>query len=221
MYTSGNYHKNDRFDYNLMYSTRQTDPTYAYKWVCEYGQPLNNTRYTDLPSFRSAVGQEIHGRWGDPLLDTTRLPGYPPNSRLLNLKIQTGSPTIDGGVLLPGLNDRYIGAAPDMGAYEWFPAGTEKEEGPGETQDRTFTVKASPNPSRGKVTFRYWLARPEPVVMEVFNVIGQGVGRLDLGRQETRYHELRWEVKGKRPGIYFYSLRAGGQRVTDKLLILD
>jgi hypothetical protein len=220
-YTSGNYHRNDRFDYDLMFSTRQTDPTYAYKWVCTYGDPLNNTRYTDLPNFRSTVGHEAHGRWGDPLLDTTRLPGYPPNSKLLDLKIQTGSPAIDGGILIPGLNDGYIGAAPDMGAYEWFPVGTEKGEDSGAPQNPSFRVSAYPNPSRGKVSFSYRLSRTGPVVLEVFNVTGQRVERLEFGPQAVGNHEFRWERKGTSPGIYFYSLRAGGQRAIHKVLILD
>jgi len=222
-YTSGNYHRNDRFDYDLMYSTRQTDPTYAYKWVCTYGDPLNNTRYTDLPSFRTTVGHEVHGRWGDPLLDTTRLPGYPPNSKLLNLRIQTNSPAIDGGILLPGLNNRYIGAAPDMGAYEWYPVGTEKGEDSGAPQDPSFRVRAYPNPSRGKVAFSYWLSRPGPVVMEVFNVAGQRVRRFELGRQAAGHHELEWDGfgPGPGPGVYFCLWTAGERRVAKKVVIVD
>ena len=118
MYTEDNYHKNDLFDYNLMYSTRQTDKTIAYKWVCDYDDPLNNTRYKNLSAFRSAVKQETNGKWGDPKLQTNLLKGYPKNSKLLDLRIKSGSPAIDSGVLIPGINDKYYGSAPDMGAYE-------------------------------------------------------------------------------------------------------
>jgi hypothetical protein len=118
MYTADNYHKNDLFDYNLMYSTRQTDRTYAYKWVCEYGDPLNNTRYENFTAFRSAVKQEKNGKWGDPKLRIDKLAGYPKNSKLLDLRIKSGSPAIDSGVLIPGINDKYYGSAPDIGAYE-------------------------------------------------------------------------------------------------------
>jgi hypothetical protein len=118
MYTEGDYYKNDVFDYDLMYSTRQTDKTTAYKWVCEYGDSLNNTRYADLAAFRAAVKQEKNGKWGDPKLLTTPLKGYPKNSKLLDLRLRSGSPAIDAGVLIPGINDEYSGKAPDIGAYE-------------------------------------------------------------------------------------------------------
>ncbi len=126
MYTEDNYHSNNVFDYDLMYSTRQTDRTIAYKWVCEYGDPLNNTRYADLPEFRAAVKQEMNGKWGDPLLRTTRLSGYPANSKLLDLSLLPGSPAIDSGVLIPGINDAYSGLAPDLGAQEWTPVAFER-----------------------------------------------------------------------------------------------
>ncbi|MEW6367814.1 MAG: right-handed parallel beta-helix repeat-containing protein [Acidobacteriota bacterium] len=124
MYTEDNYHKNDVFDYNLMYSTRQTDREVAYKWVCEYGDPLNNTRYETMAAFRAAVKQETHGKWANPRLRTNLLPGYPASSKLLDLRLKPGSPAIDAGVVIPGINDAYSGAAPDIGADETMPGRT-------------------------------------------------------------------------------------------------
>jgi hypothetical protein len=129
IYADDSYHSNNVFDYDLMYSTRQTDKTVAYKWVCEYGNPLNNSRYADLAAFRAAVGQETHGMWGDPLLRSTRLPGYPANSKLLDLSLRPGSPAIDSGVLIPGINGDFSGFAPDLGAQESAPAVPGPKEG--------------------------------------------------------------------------------------------
>lgn len=117
-YSPGSYHRDDVFDYNLMFTTRQTDKDTAFKWVADYDDPLNNTRYPDLASFRDAVDQEAHGIWGNPRLSTKALAGYPKDSKLLDLRIKTGSPAIDKGVTLPGINDGYKGAGPDIGAYE-------------------------------------------------------------------------------------------------------
>jgi hypothetical protein len=122
MYTEDNYHSNNAFDYDLMFSTRQTDKAVAYKWVCEYGAPLNNTRYADLAAFRVAVHQEANGMWGDPLLRTAKLTGYPASSKLLDLSLRPGSPAVDSGVVIPGINDGYSGLAPDLGALESVPA---------------------------------------------------------------------------------------------------
>lgn len=117
-YSPGSYHRDDTFDYNLMYSTRQTDSETAYKWVADYDDPLNNTRYPDLDSFRAAVNQEPNGIWGNPKLNTKALAGYPKSSKLLDLRIKSGSPAIDAGTVLPGINDGYKGTAPDIGAFE-------------------------------------------------------------------------------------------------------
>ena len=130
MYSEDNYHKNDVFDYNLMYSTRQTDKTVAYKWVCAYGDSLNNTRYNNLSAFKAAVKQEKNGKWGDPKLVTSLLKGYSKNSKLLDLKIQAGSPAIDAGVVIPGINDKYSGKGPDIGAYEKGTSGSGRKAAP-------------------------------------------------------------------------------------------
>ncbi|MBN2206177.1 MAG: right-handed parallel beta-helix repeat-containing protein [Candidatus Aminicenantes bacterium] len=127
LYTPDNYHKNDAFDSNLMFSTRQTDRTHAYKWVCGYGDALNNSRYATLSAFRAAVKQEKNGTWGDPKLVTTPLKGYPKNSKLLDLGLKSGSPAIDAGIVIPGINDAYAGKAPDIGARERTSTGAERE----------------------------------------------------------------------------------------------
>jgi hypothetical protein len=128
LYIEGNYHANNTFDYDLMYSTRQTDPAIAYKWVCQYGAALNNTPYDNLAGFRAAVKKELKGKWADPKLRTTPLSGYPLISKLIDLSLNAGSPAIDSAVIIPGINDSYIGSAPDIGAWEWTGSGAGREE---------------------------------------------------------------------------------------------
>jgi len=36
-----------------------------------------------------------------------------------DFRLKAGAPAIDAGVVLPGINDGYVGAAPDLGAYEY------------------------------------------------------------------------------------------------------
>ena len=36
-----------------------------------------------------------------------------------NFTLKAGAPAIDAGVVLPGINGGYVGAAPDLGAYEY------------------------------------------------------------------------------------------------------
>lgn len=66
--------------------------------------------YANLTAFRNATGFETNGRSGDP-----RFAGASSG----NYALLTGSPAIDAGIRFPGINDTFLGAAPDMGANEF------------------------------------------------------------------------------------------------------
>jgi hypothetical protein len=137
VYSGGTYHTNDCFDHDLMYSTREFDNPYVYKWVTYDGDSLNNTRYADLPSFQAAVGQEPNGRWGEPLLAAELLAGFPSSSKLLELSLGAGSAAVDGGTPIPGINDGFVGAAPDCGAFESGTPGDVNGSGAADALDLT------------------------------------------------------------------------------------
>ncbi len=57
------------------------------------------------------MGVFAHGpEFPDPAL-TERAPA--------DLRLRSGSAAVDAGLLIPGINDNYTGAAPDLGALEW------------------------------------------------------------------------------------------------------
>ena len=85
-------------DYNLWF---YTGSSYLVQWGTEY--------YSTLEEFQTAVGEELHGLTGDPLFV---------DAWGQDFRIQVGSPAIDAGVYIPGINDNYDGAAPDIGAFE-------------------------------------------------------------------------------------------------------
>jgi len=68
------------------------------------------TRYDTLGEFRAALGQEPNGLSAPPQLTSPASGNFEP---------QPGSPLIDAGVALAGINDDYAGAGPDVGAFEW------------------------------------------------------------------------------------------------------
>jgi len=68
------------------------------------------TRYDTLADYFSASGHCEHCLAGDPLF--TDFNGG-------NYTLTEPSPAIDQGALIPGVNDNFVGAAPDMGAYEY------------------------------------------------------------------------------------------------------
>jgi hypothetical protein len=85
-------------DGNAYYST---DPSRLVHW--------EGRNYTALAAWAAAVGQEPHGTGGAPLLIDPRGGNFEPGP---------GSPLLDRGLPLPGINDRYRGPAPDIGAVE-------------------------------------------------------------------------------------------------------
>ncbi len=85
------------FDHDLFHTVGAT----MFRW--------RGVNYPDLATLRTGTGFEASGRAGDPRF-VNRAGG--------DYSLQPGSPAIDAGVRLPGINDRYTGAAPDVGAYE-------------------------------------------------------------------------------------------------------
>jgi hypothetical protein len=79
-----------------------TDSAALFRW--------KNVNYASLSSLRSGTGFEVNGRAGDPLFVSAGTGDY---------SLRAGSPAIDGALRLPGINDSYRGAAPDMGAFEF------------------------------------------------------------------------------------------------------
>ncbi len=69
----------------------------------------DNTNYASLSDFSSATDQEVNGLSVDPGFADPAGGDY---------TLSSGSALIDKGVLIPGINHNYEGAAPDIGAFE-------------------------------------------------------------------------------------------------------
>lgn len=85
------------FDHDLLHPSGSV----IFRW--------KGVNYTSLSSLRSATGFELGGRTGDPLYANPAAGDY----TLLSL-----SPAVDAGLRIPGINDAFAGAAPDIGAHE-------------------------------------------------------------------------------------------------------
>ncbi len=70
----------------------------------------SGVNYNSLVQFSQAVGLEIHG--------VTNQPAFL-NPGLHDYYLPAGSPPIDKGVPIPGVNDDWVGSAPDLGALEY------------------------------------------------------------------------------------------------------
>jgi hypothetical protein len=73
----------------------------------------DGTRYATLAAFTAATGQEAHG--------LNVAPGFA-DVTSGDYTLDAFSDLIDAGLLIPGINDGYEGAAPDIGAFEFTPS---------------------------------------------------------------------------------------------------
>ncbi len=85
-------------DYDLLYST---DPTRFVRW--------QGTTYASLAALQSGLFQELNGRAAAPSLEAPYAGDFRPTAN---------SVAVDSGVIIAGINDAYVGAAPDIGAVE-------------------------------------------------------------------------------------------------------
>ncbi|MCD4759442.1 hypothetical protein K8R33_00970 [archaeon] len=90
---------NNDWDYNCLFTTR------SYSWIKWGG---NN--YLTPSEFYSATGNEEHGIKLNPLFE---------NVGSFDIQLDSGSPCVDSGVLIPNINDYSVGDGPDMGALEF------------------------------------------------------------------------------------------------------
>lgn len=85
-------------DYDCLFTTKAAP---VIRWA--------GVRYNSLGEFAAAVGEETHGLWSQPVF-------LDPAAR--DYSLPTNSVLIDKAMVIPGINDDYPGAAPDLGALE-------------------------------------------------------------------------------------------------------
>jgi hypothetical protein len=83
---------------------------------------LNNVRYQTVEEFAEDTGQMTHSVRVDWQVFVNAPPpsgqGTTVDPAAVDLGLRPGSAAIDGGILLPGINDGFTGRAPDLGCYE-------------------------------------------------------------------------------------------------------
>lgn len=78
----------------------------------------------------------------------------------------------------------------------------------GKTREKKpFTVQVKPNPASEGTLFSYILPQPGNVRIEIFNLAGRQVEKLELGNQDNGDHTFFWEKPaGLGAGLFFYRL---------------
>lgn len=122
---------------------------------------------------------------------------------------------------VPGESYRYRVDALDGGArIVLFETGEIKAPGL-----RFALLQNYPNPFNPSTTIRFVLREAGPVALEVFDVNGKLVRRLESDRLPAGTHAVEWDGRDGRgvrssTGIYFYRLRAGKETLSRKMILL-
>ena len=76
-----------------------------------------------------------------------------------------------------------------------------------------------PNPASATATIGYSLAEAANVSMQLTTVTGQVVKSIELGTREQGRHTISVNTAELASGMYFYTLKAGNDVVTKKMVI--
>ena len=77
-----------------------------------------------------------------------------------------------------------------------------------------------PNPFNPVTVIGYQLPESGNVTLEVFDVTGRRVATLVDGPQQSGVHQVSFDATNVASGIYFYSLQAGDQILTQKMTLI-
>ncbi len=89
--------------------------------------------------------------------------------------------------------------------------------------DRPFEYKLGanyPNPFNPETTIPYQLGEDSRVKIEVFDLAGRLVFRIDQGRQQAGSHQVRVDGSRLASGLYFYRIQAASFTETRKMILV-
>lgn len=92
------------------------------------------------------------------------------------------------------------------------------------TGDNQITTEVSvsqnlPNPFSSVSVINVSLTKRSNLSLEVVNIVGQVVYKIDQGMVNSGKHSFKIDAKNFEPGLYFYTVKAGGNSVTKKMII--
>jgi len=174
------------------------------------------TRYCDIEGWLGGEGCLT----ADPLLDAVGEPPFAP---------QPGSPVIEAGSAaamapwLPALDlaggPRVVGAAPDLGAYEWLDATAAPA-----SQPAVASLRAAPNPFNPRTRLSWRQAGPGFARLEIYDASGRRIRHLAEGEFGAGPQTVVWDGRDSRgrtvpAGLYLARLEIPGGVAVTKVLV--
>jgi hypothetical protein len=82
------------------------------------------------------------------------------------------------------------------------------------------TLGNYPNPFNGSTTICFQIPDRSAVVINIFNLLGQRIERLNLGALPAGKHQVAWDAGRFPSGVYYYSVATERGSVANRLVIL-
>lgn len=147
------------------------------------------------------------------------------NSHVYAMACEADGQFILGGTFYGTLN---LGGSDlvNAGEGDWFVARfSDNLTAAGPTLIRASLAQNSPNPFNPSTTIAYTLTRPARAVIEIVDVSGRLVTRIDEGMQPAGAHNTMWngrDTSGKpaASGVYFYRLQGMPEVAARKMVLL-
>lgn len=108
----------------------------------------------------------------------------------------------------PGYSDHEIQVTPNSVVGPIPPAPT-----------GTVLHQAYPNPTNGMTTVAFEIEQSQDVQLIMTNMIGQQVMTIANGEFNTGTHKFQINTSDLKSGVYFYTLKAGNEQMTKKLVV--
>jgi hypothetical protein len=106
-------------------------------------------------------------------------------------------------------------------ALSWIQSTTDVIAENSNTAPENFMLQQNyPNPFNPTTTIAYLLPKNSYVTLTVFDAIGREVKILVNEEKPPGTHTVKFNASGLSSGVYFYSLRAGGNTAVKKMLVM-
>ncbi|MBN1117486.1 MAG: T9SS type A sorting domain-containing protein [Bacteroidales bacterium] len=93
---------------------------------------------------------------------------------------------------------------------------------PGNSQihfENAHQLRVYPNPASNMVSINFEITHTAQVILKIYNLLGQKVEQIDLGKNTAGVHSFEWNVKNYNEGLYYVVIETGGSASVSKLLI--
>ncbi len=82
-------------------------------------------------------------------------------------------------------------------------------------------LQNEPNPFSSNTNIKYELNTASQVSLEITDILGKRVAVISEGMQSAGKHQIAFNGASLHAGMYFYTLRAGNQSITKKMVIAE